>query len=336
MLVAAPLAVAASPAAAADGPQAPVADKSKVYSSDADIEKAMEQWAPVAPVESVMGYPKGIDQDEAGNIKPLQLADLENKHKYDAETALKDAKTAASNYAQNNNTPKFVGEAAKQLADSTITKPEVAQNTNDDKIDMWPGNVPNAKEYCEGRYTKGGDQNTAKANPCVFAGKLDETQGSKYPKLGTGGGVAGGAKKTFTISGQVTDENSSSEGWSVGGKFTPKATLSPTGDEGGPGGEVGGELGFTYSYSSTSLNRVTATQEEKVEMDFTDSTKKGSLQGRRDGAYYVGYIFVDYQESAGPANGNGSKEHIKAIPARVYVQSPKSSTPVTYFKLQEG
>ncbi|WP_406213778.1 hypothetical protein [Streptomyces decoyicus] len=122
----------------------------------------------------------------------------------------------------------------------------------------------------------------------------------------------------------------------MGGKFTPKVTSTPA--NGGAGGEIGGEIGFTYSYSSTSLNRVTGTQEDKYEDKYETefpADKKGSLQGRRDGAYYVGYLFVQYQAAPGAPGTGPEKEHIKAIPARAYVQPPKSSTPVTYFKYQE-
>ncbi|WP_030985768.1 hypothetical protein [Streptomyces sp. NRRL S-1813] len=324
LLVAAPLAGTASPAAAADGQNAPIIDKSKVYESDADINKAMEGWAKVEASESVMGYPKGADRDN-----PVSLPDV--MPKYDPTKALADAKAAAKKFAEDKYTPKWVGESAKQLADSAITDPETSQNTNDDNIATAMSEKNPASSYREGRHPDG-SQNSAGTNPCVFVGVLDDRPGSKYPKLGTGGGIAGGGKKTYSVSGQVTDEKSATTVWSVGGKFTPKVTSTPA--NGGAGGEIGGEIGFTYSYSSTSLNRVTGTQEDKYETEFP-ADKKGSLQGRRDGAYYVGYLFVQYQAVPGAPGTGPEKEHIKAIPARVYVQSPKSSTPVTYFKYQE-
>ncbi|MFF7232085.1 hypothetical protein [Streptomyces sioyaensis] len=343
VLGAAPLVGTAAPAVAADSPKQ--IDDSKVYGSEDDILKAMEQWAPVRPSESVMGYPTGIDQDAKGNIKSVALGDVQAQ--YDVGTALKDAKQAAKDYADGMvidkdgnkvpradgmKPPQLIAEAARQIADSSITEPETSQSTSDNNIAQAMSETNSAKSYCNGSYHyEGAPQNTAKANPCVFVGKLDPTSGSKYPKVDGGSGMAGGGKKTYTVGGQVTEENSSTSGWSVGGKFTPKLTSTPA--DGGKGGEGALEVSFTYSYSSTSLNRQMTSQEDKTEVEFPANTK-GSLQGRRDGAYYIGYLFVDYQGTE-KAPGTPEKEHLRAIPARVYVQSPQTSTPVTYFKYQE-
>lgn len=322
MLVAAPLVAPSSPAMAAD-------IDPTVYGSEQDVLAAMESLSPVNPTESVMGYPKGIDLDESGNVKPVTRGDVEGT--YDPAKAVADAKEVARKYADDTNNPQVLREAIKPLADSTITDPEVGQNTTDDQV-LPVGAGLTSRAACEGRWPySDADQNAAKAGACMFVGKLDTRDGSKYPKLGSSSGLLGGGKKTYTVSGQVTDEKSETSGWSVGGKFTPKVTMTPAGDNGGAGGEVGGEASFTYSYSSTTVNRVTSTTEDKTEVEFP-SDKKGSLQGRRDGAYYVGYIIVDSVEDTDYGSGT---EHLKAIPARVYVQSPTTSTPVSYFKYQE-
>ncbi|MBM4791100.1 hypothetical protein HXP44_03200 [Streptomyces sioyaensis] len=343
ILGAAPLVGTVSPAVAADPPEQ--VDNSKVYKTEAAIVEAMEKWAPVKSSESVMGYPMGIDQDAKGNIKSVALGTVQDQ--YDVATALKDAKQAAQDYADGmvidkdgkkvprvdgTKPPRFNADAARQIADSSITDPETTQSTSDNNIAQAMSETNSAKSYCNGSYHyEGAPQNTAKANPCIFVGKLDPTSGSKYPKVDGGSGIAGGGKKTYTVGGQVTEENSSTSGWSVGGKFTPKLTSTPA--DGGTGGEGAGELSFTYSYSSTSLNRQMTSQEDKTEVEFPAGAK-GSLQGRRDGAYYIGYLFVDYQGTE-KAPGTPEKEHLKAIPARVYVQSAETSTPVTYFKYQE-
>ena len=342
-LVAAPLMGTASPAAAADE-QKPIKDKETIYSSEADIIAKMagtaekKGWAPVADSESVMGYPKGLDRDKDGKVMPVYKDDVQAQ--YDATQAVVDAKAAAKKYYEDKiNNPQPLRETAKLLADSTLTDPEVRGDTNDDALFGRGGpelGAEHTEMYCAGKHAPapGGrvDQNAAKANPCVFVGKLDKKDGSKYPKVGGSSGMAGGGEKTYTVAGETTEEKSSTEGWAVGGKFTPKVALTPAGDKGGAGGELGAEASFTYSYSSTTTNKVSTKQQDETKVTFP-SDKKGSLQGRRDGAYYVGYIVVR-KTNALPEDNIG-QEHLIAIPARVYVQSPQSSTSVTYFKYQE-
>ncbi|MFI9262610.1 hypothetical protein ACIGT4_33625 [Streptomyces sioyaensis] len=340
----------ASPAAAADE-QKPI-DNAKIYSSEQDVVARMEGtdgmtdkdgkpvpgYAPVADSESVMGYPKGVDRDKDNKVMPVYKDDVQAQ--YDAKQAVVDAKAAAKKYAEDTtNNPQPLRETAKLLADSPLTDPEVRGDTNDDAIFGRGGPEPGAEHtemYCAGKHAPapGGrvDQNAAKANPCVFVGKLDKKDGSKYPKVGGSSGMAGGGEKTYTVAGETTEEKSSTEGWAVGGKFTPKVSLTPAGDKGGAGGELGAEASFTYSYSSTTTNKVSTKQQDETKVTFP-SDKKGSLQGRRDGAYYVGYIVVR-KTNALPEDNIG-QEHLIAIPARVYVQSPQSSTSVTYFKYQE-
>ncbi len=66
------------------------------------------------------------------------------------------------------------------------------------------------------------------------------------------------------------------------------------------------------------------TLETAVEINVPQG-KKGYLEGRANGAYYVGYIVLRDIDSS-------NREHLVAIPARVYVQSPKTTSPVTWFK----
>ncbi|TXC98764.1 hypothetical protein [Streptomyces sp. ISID311] len=336
-----PLVGTASPAVA-DDPK-PI-DNKKIYSSEADILEAMggeNGWAKVQESESVMGYPKGIDRDKDGKVIPVYADDVKaqydpNDPSHAVKAAVKDAKAAAKKYADDTtNHPQPLREMAKLLADSPLDDAWVTKDTNDDKL-FAKGTEGPAEEYCAGKmpkYAAEPPQNAAKANPCVFVGKLDKKDGSKYPKVGGGSGMAGGGKKTYAVEGQTTDETSTTEGWSAGGKFTPKLTITPAGDKGGAGGEVGGEVSFTYSYSSTTTNKVSTTQKDQTEVEFP-SDKKGSLQGRRDGAYYIGYIVVR-KVNHKILDDNPGQEQLVAIPARVYVQSPQSSTSVTYFKYQE-
>ncbi|KOU07338.1 hypothetical protein ADK86_04680 [Streptomyces sp. NRRL F-5755] len=327
LLVAAPLVGSASPAVAADD-QKPI-DNKKIYTSEADITADLERWAPVEPKESVMGYPKGV-QDGKGNTTSVEQRDVQPK--YDSKEAVADAKAAAQKYVDDPNTKNdkgYLKDAAMQLVKTSITEPEVRQNTHDD--DIWKDGRKNpAPNYCAGKTPGGGTLNTAGVSPCMFVGKLDTAPESKYPKTGGGGALAGGGKKTFKTSHQITDEKSEVAGWSVGGKVAGKITSSP--EKGGIGGEAGPEFNFAYSYSSTSTKRNTLQSDDTTEADFP-SDVKGSLQGRRDGAYYVGYILA--YGHGDPTSSAKDKERLIAIPARVYVQSPKSSTPLTYFKYQE-
>ncbi|MBM4796519.1 hypothetical protein HXP44_31930 [Streptomyces sioyaensis] len=328
----------ASPAAAADE-QKPI-DNAKIYSSEDEITARMagtdgqKGWAPVADSESVMGYPKGIDRDKDNKVKPVYRDDVQTQ--YDPKQAVVDAKAAARKFAEDTtNHPAPLREVAKQLADSTLTDPFVTKDTNDDKL-FAKGTEGPAEDYCAGKMPKyAGEppQNDAKANPCVFVGKLDKKAGSKYPKVDGGSGIAGGGKKTYSVEIQSTEEDSTTSGWSAGGKLTTKVTSTPAGDKGGATPELSGEASFTYSYSSTTTNKVMTSQKDQTEVEFP-SDKKGSLQGRRDGAYYIGWI-IARKVNHKILDDNAGQEQLVAIPARVYVQSPQSSTSVTYFKYQE-
>ncbi|MEU8682320.1 hypothetical protein [Streptomyces sp. NPDC048611] len=330
LLTAAPLLGSASPAVAAE--ENPIRND-KLYESEDDIQAALTKTAPVGDSETVMGYPKGIDRDANGAVMPFDLRDVQDK--YDPQQAVQDAKQAAQKYADDANNPAGYRDVAQQLVTGWGKKNagnpavEVRKNTTDDKMTDKYTQGP-AESYCAGKDVIDGSPHDVQASPCVFVGKLDTKPGSKYPKIGSSSAVLGGGKKTYKVTGQVTDEKSTTDGWSVGGKFTPKVTTTPA--NGGTGGELGGEAGFTYSWSVTTTERKMTGVDDQTEVTFP-SDKKGSLQGRRDGAYYVGYLVVRYADPKGFARAE--EERLIAIPARVYVQSPKSSTPVSYFTYTE-
>ncbi|WP_329182000.1 hypothetical protein OG754_39825 (plasmid) [Streptomyces decoyicus] len=327
LLVAATLAGTVSPAAAADG------TAEKLYASNEDVEKEMADKAPVADLESVMSYPKGLERDKDGNLVPVTQEDVKARVKYEPAQALTDAKAAAKNWSENTDNNSDAREMIKQLSDSALTEPDViGADTRDDNIATAMAEVNSSASFCEG-VNAGGHQNAAKANPCVFVGKLDTKGDSKWPKLSTGAALAGGGKKTYKTSEQITDESSTTAGWQVGGKVTPKVSVAPGGD-GGAGGEFPIEGSFTYSVSSTSLSRKMTSTEENYEVNFP-AEKWGELQGRRAGAFYLGYLLVDYKAVPGAPGTHPETEHIKAIPARVFVQSPKADVPLAYFNMQK-
>ncbi|MFF7227967.1 hypothetical protein [Streptomyces sioyaensis] len=305
-----------TPAHADDGQQANVDEK--LYQNEQDVLTAMEKWAPVKPSESVMGYPKGLDRDKDGNVKAITLADVQPK--YDPNEAVKDAELAAAQYAADTKNPAPLRASAEHLStgwpgSKAANGPDIRPNTKNDVVGGQP-----AEQYCN-MVNKDPDHAAfGQTAPCIFVGKVDE----KWPVRGSTDGVAGGGTLNYKVSGSVTDEKSTTEGWSAGGKISPKITGTPAGDKGGAGGEIGGEVSFTYSYSSTSLKRVMNTLETSVQIEVPND-KKGYLEGRANGAYYTGYIVVR------DIDGN-NQESLVAIPARAYVQAPDTTSPQTWFK----
>ncbi|WP_128502328.1 hypothetical protein [Streptomyces inhibens] len=283
------------------------------YEADQDVLKAMEKWAPVNSSESVMGYPKGLDKDKDGNVKAVTLADA--KKTYDPDQAITDAKNAAQQYAANDKNPEPLRESARKLTDgwpegAKPTTNDIRQNTKDDVV---PSGGQTAEQYC-GMVNKDPKHPAyGQTAPCVFVGKLDE----KYPVRGASDAMAGEGKLTYKVSASVTDEKSVTEGWSAGGKITPKIISKDA-------AEVGAEASFTYSYASTSLNRVQNTLETAAEIS-VPKDKRGYLEGRANGAYYTGYLVLRDIDS-------NNQEAVVAVPARVYVQAPDTTTPVTWFK----
>ncbi|GAU66453.1 hypothetical protein SSP35_03_01010 [Streptomyces sp. NBRC 110611] len=299
-----------TPAFADDGQPAKIADGT--YESDQGVIAAMEKTDPVNSSESSMGYPAGVDKDKDGNVKPFTLADVQST--YDPEQAVKDAQAAATQYAADEKHSAPLRESAKHLVDgwSDTTKPngtEIRQNTKDNVLTGGQS----AEQYCNMSNKDPQSSAYGQAAPCMFVGKLDE----KYPQRGASDGLTGEGKLTYKVSASVADESSTTEGWQVGGKITPKI--------GDGESEVGGEASFTYSYSSTSTTKVQNTKETDVEINVPQG-KKGYLEGRANGATYTGYIVVrDLDTST-------NQEHVVAIPARVFIQAPGSGSSVTWVK----
>ncbi|MFF7232631.1 hypothetical protein [Streptomyces sioyaensis] len=284
-----------------------------------------------------MGYPKGLDRDKDGKVKAVSYEDV--KRIYDAATAVEDAKKAAKAYSDNPQNPSDARRVATALVEGNThaknradDSAEIKNSTTDDKTvkskDLRRDGRP-AEAYCGGQFDSPGLENPLPAGACAFVGNLDDREGSTYPQRAATDDIAGGGKIQYKVQGQVTDEQSKTEGWSVGGKLTPKITLTP--ENGGKGGEVGGEISYTYSYSSTSLKRVTSTSEQTVETDVPDG-KKGFMEGRGNGAYYLGYIVVRALDADDDEGTSGKGERMILIPARVYVQSAETTSPVTWFK----
>lgn len=145
LLVAATLAGTVSPAAAADG------TAEKLYASNEDVEKEMADKAPVADLESVMSYPKGLERDKDGNLVPVTQEDVKARVKYEPAQALTDAKAAAKNWSENTDNNSDAREMIKQLSDSALTEPDViGADTRDDNIATAMAEVNSSASFCEG------------------------------------------------------------------------------------------------------------------------------------------------------------------------------------------
>lgn len=331
MAVAVPLVGTAPPAMAADDAKEATVDPA-LYSSEDEIIQAMEKgkdgehkaWAPIEQSESVMGFPRGI-------VKGNDAVELDHVKKvYDPKTAVADAKAAAKEYTQDTKNSKASRDLAQEVVDSKFDTPEELQNV-ESPLD-GPGTT--VEEHCvqgKSRFFDGKQPKTS-PNSCFFVGKVDEK--GKYPKGNVGADLIGGGEQSVTTEGQATHEDSTTEGWKVGGKFASKLSVAPPGDKGGTGGDAGVEVNFEYSYSTTATNRVTDIKKNTTTVKFPDGKAKNSLQERRNGAYYLGYIIIPRKETK-PEHGKEGYEHLVAVPARVYVQSRHTDSPVTYLKLHQ-
>ncbi|MFB7175993.1 hypothetical protein ACFCYM_35090 [Streptomyces sp. NPDC056254] len=298
-------------AQADNGPGTAISDRT--YESDADVFETMGKWTPLRGSESVMGYPRGLDRDRSGSINAVALADV--RRTYDPEQAIRDAENAALRYAGDKRNPEALRASARKLVDgwpegSRSASHDIRQNTKDDTL---PSAALSAEEYCGMVNSDPAHPAYGQTAPCVFVGKLDE----KYPVRGASDAMAGEGKLTYKISASVTDERSVTEGWSAGGKIAPKLISKDQAD-------IGAEASFSYSYTSTSVSRVQNTLETAAEIT-VPKNKRGYLEGRANGAYYTGYVVLRDIDGS-------NQESIVAIPARVYIQAPHSSTPLTWFK----
>ncbi|MBL1087687.1 hypothetical protein JK359_38150 [Streptomyces actinomycinicus] len=300
-----------TPAHADSGPAAAVADHT--YETNEAVLDAMAKWAPLNWSESVMGYPRGLDRDASGSVKAVHLADV--RKTYAPDQAIRDAMNAAQQYAADERNPEPLRASARKLVDgwpggTKSSRPDIRANTRDDTV---PSGGQTAEQYCGMTNTAPRHPAFGQAAPCVFVGKLDE----KHPVRGASHAMAGEGKLTYKVSASVNDEKSVTEGWSAGGKITPKLISKDQAD-------IGAELSFSYSYASTSVTRLQNTLETDVEIE-VPADKRGFLEGRANGAYYTGYIVLR------DIDGD-NQESTMAVPARVYVQAPGTTTPVTWFK----
>ncbi|MFH0518536.1 hypothetical protein ACHBTE_15320 [Streptomyces sp. M41] len=297
--------------ASADGQRAVVVDD--MYETNADVYAAMETWTPLNTAESVMGYPKGLDRDASGGVKAVHLADVSKT--YDPEQAIRDAMNAAQQYAVDVRNPEHLRVSAQRLVDgwpggTKHSQHDIRRHTKDDIV---PSGGQTAEQYCGMTNTDANHPAYGQTAPCVFVGKLDE----RYPVRGASVAMAGQGELTYKVAAAVTDEKSVTEGWSAGGAITPKLISKDQ-------AEIGAEASFTYSYASTSVTRLQSTLETSVKINVPPG-KRGYLEGRANGAYYTGYIVLRDIDA-------DNHEATAAIPARVYVQAPFTTTPVTWFK----
>ena len=309
-----------TPAFADDGQTATVADGT--YASDQEVIAAMEKTDPVNNWESSWGYPKGLQKDDQGNAKVISSEDARSAYaskkedgtyqnaQESAEQAVQDAQEQAKKYADDTSHDEAPRESAKHLVDgwSGTIKPdgvEVRQNTADDTL----SGGQRAKDYCG--MTSQSPSTVGQAPPCMFVGYSTE----KYPRQDSSPSRVGPDKFIYKVSSSVTDEQSTTSGWQVGGEITPKI--------GDGESEVGGKVSFGYSYSTTSTTKVQNTNETDFNVDVPQG-KKGYLEGRANGAIYTGYIVVRHLDPS------TNKESLVAIPARAYVQAPGSSSPTTW------
>ncbi|MFI1159309.1 hypothetical protein [Streptomyces sioyaensis] len=302
-LVAAPLLGIASPAMA-DGNQKPQVDEN-VYDSEEKILAKMQGWAPVADSETVMGYPQ-LEKD-------LTLADVQKT--YDPNTAVQDAVAAAQKYADNAKNTEPLRESARKLVNGwpdagTPQGNDIRQNTKDTDV-----GGQSAEQYCQMTNKNPATSSFGQAAPCVFVGKIADAQADKWPVRKEAGAVSAVDEFIKKISASVTDEKSVTDGWTVGGKITPKL--------GDGKSEVGGEVSFAYNYASTFTRKVQSTEEEDIKI-LPQGTKQVSVESRANGAYYTGYIVV-----RGPIEKG---QRLIAIPAKAFVQSPETGQPVSWFK----
>ncbi|GGU97626.1 hypothetical protein GCM10010211_76110 [Streptomyces albospinus] len=188
------------------------------------------------------------------------------------------------------------------------TEIDIRRNSGDDQEPWLEG--MNAQHYC--------GKDDADGSDCGFVGVLDQ----KYPTVQSTAEVTGKAKLTYKTQATVGRDTGRTKGWSAGGKLT--TTIKPK----APGPDTGAEFNFTYSESVTTTNKWTSMAEQDTEIDVPDGTV-GWLDGRANAGGYKGFII--YRIHLFPADGK-PKQKIVAIPARVLIQAPGKSAPMTWVK----
>ncbi|MGW7555575.1 hypothetical protein, partial [Streptomyces rimosus] len=148
---------------------------------------------------------------------------------------------------------------------------------------------------------------------CGFVGKLD----TKYPILQTSTKTTGKAKLTFVAQATVTKQEKTADRHKGGGKLT--FSLMPE----GKGGAL--EANYEYNQSTETTNEWKSMVEKRREIDIPDK-ETGWVEGRANGGWYTGYIVYKVE------NTGAKSEKIGLIPARVLIQAPTDSVPITWVK----
>ena len=272
------------------------ADGNTYFKTEQEVTDFLSQSAPLNQKESVKGYPvQGQDSKE------VKLDDVEKVYPHDQ--ALQDI-------------PSKLGSGFNLPSEITTDAPDIRKSSSDDKepwLDNW-----DAKSMCgQPSHTPGGEP-----QPCGFVGVLD----TKYPTMQTSAAVMGKAQFSYKTQATVGQDTGQTSGWSVGGKVTSQLQTP-----GGPGGGTAGtELSFEYSQSTTTTNKWTTMTEQNNTYDVPDGVS-GWVEGRANGGKYIGYIVYKLDFTSG--NGD-RKQKMVLIPARVLIQAPGNSVPMTFVKRQ--
>ncbi|MGW1055845.1 hypothetical protein ACWD4N_27715 [Streptomyces sp. NPDC002586] len=271
-------------------------DGNTYFKTPEEVIDFLSQSAPLNRNEAIKGYPaNGQDSQQ------IKLDDVEKVYPHDQ--ALNDVSSK-------------LGSGFDLPASIPTEDPDIRKSSSDDK-EPWLSNW-DAKSMCgQPSHNPGGEP-----MPCGFVGVLDE----KYPIMQTSAGVMGKASFDYKYGATVGQDTSQTSGWSVGGKVTSQLNTP-----GGPGGgNAGTELNFTYSESTTTTNKWTTMVEQTNKYEVPDRVN-GWVEGRANGGKYIGYIVYKLDFTDGSGN---RKQKMVLIPARVLIQAPGNSVPMTFVKRQ--
>ncbi|MFI1204982.1 hypothetical protein ACH4VR_37120 [Streptomyces sp. NPDC020883] len=279
-------------------------DGNTYFKTEQEVVDFLSRSAPLNQNEAIKGYP--VDGQDPQQVK---LADVEKVYPHDQ--ALKDAPAKlGSGFDLARSAPTEHGPSL------TTEGPDIRKSSSDDK-EPWLSNW-DAKSMCgQPSHNPGGE-----SMPCGFVGVLDQ----KYPTMQTSAGVMGKASFDYKYGATVGQDTSRTSGWSVGGKVTSQLNTP-----GGPGGgNAGTELNFTYSESTTTTNKWTTMVEQTNKYEVPDRVN-GWVEGRANGGKYIGYIVykLDFTNASGER-----RQKMVLIPARVLIQAPGNSVPMTFVKRQ--
>ncbi|AJT63101.2 hypothetical protein T261_1415 [Streptomyces lydicus] len=271
-------------------------DGNTYFTTEQEVFDFIGRSAPLNQQEAVKGYP--VNGQDAQEVK---LDDVEKVYSHDQ--ALNDVSSK-------------LGSGFDLPASIPTEGPDIRRSSTDDK-EPWLSNW-DAKSICgQPNHNPHGEP-----MPCGFVGVLD----TKYPVMQTSAGVMGKASFDYKYGATVGQDTSQTSGWSVGGKVTSQLNTP-----GGPGGgNAGTELNFTYSESTTTTNKWTTMVEQTNKYEVPDRVN-GWVEGRANGGKYIGYIVYKLDFTDGSGN---RKQKMVLIPARVLIQAPGNSVPMTFVKRQ--